>query len=177
MINHEPFDIDGELKVTLLMNFTIHDGKLRGLSSLTNITETKTVCKENNTIVMFNTTLRMRNAEVFYNWTRSGFLLTQEGTFWIKADVMDFYIEIVLNMTDQKKVTYNVVSTLLAKPEDVKMKFEGLGFLDYGVNALLRTMFRFFKGKLKIAIESIVKHIVDQKVYIIVKHHNNPLFS
>lgn len=124
---------------------------------------------------MFNTTLRVRNAKIFYKWTRKGpFGFTQRGTFWMKADVIDFYIEIIFNTTEKKNVTYSVASTLFAKPEDVTMEFKGLGILDYGVNFGIKTMYKLFKGKLDKAIESLVNLIVKQKVDVVVQSHNNP---
>lgn len=95
----------------------------------------------------------------------------------MKADVIDFYIEIIFNMTEKKNVTYSVASTLFAKPEDVTMEFKGLGFLDYGVNFGIKGMYKLFKGKLDKAIESLVNLIVKQKVDVVVQSHNNPRLS
>lgn len=169
-------DLDSDLQVTFFMK--IHDGKLTGLSTLINTTETKTTCNENSNIVKFNTTLRMTNARIDYNWTRRGpFGFTQTGTFWMQADVLDFYLEVLLDMTDENKVTYDVTYTLFAKPEDVTMEFKGLGLLDYGINFGLRAMYKFFKEKLDKAIELAVKFILEQKIGIVVQIHNSRLFK
>lgn len=95
----------------------------------------------------------------------------------MQADVLDFYLEVLLDMTDANKVTYSVTYTLFAKPEDVTMEFKGLGILDYGINFGLRTMYKFFKEKLDKAIELAVAFILEQKIGIVVEIHNSRIFK
>lgn len=135
----------------------LHDGELRGLSTLSNVTDLKVFCNDDD-IIVFTTTLRLRDAEIVYKWTRK-VVFKLKGYAWMKAKEVDFDLEVRLNTTGG--LNFEVTNSLVTKVDDFQVGFKGLGMLNPVVKKVLK---KIWKKKAAVKIETLIKRSLEKKL-------------
>ncbi|XP_035225800.1 uncharacterized protein LOC118198266 [Stegodyphus dumicola] len=150
---HDPLDLGNAYGNKL------RDGVLRGLSSLTNVTDLDVYC--NSDTVIFATTLGMKDAEIRYKWRRK-LLFSFMGSVWTKAKEVHFSIKVSLNTT--RETRFAVTDIKVTKLEGFEFGFTGLGPLNHLLKSFVKVMYQVWTKRVIRIIQKLIKTAVESQL-------------
>lgn len=145
-------------------------GIMKGFSTFTNITDIKAFCTEDGKTI-FNTTLRMNDAEVAYSRKRNGLFSLPKAFASMKASILDCTLEIFFNYPGE--IGFKVNKCKLSEGADFKIELSSLS----GIASFSMNYFKIFREKTESVIEWIMRDLMEVKLLQVVQTNDGLSWS
>lgn len=133
---------------------------MRGLSTLTNLTDFEVYCAEKNLIV-FTSAVGLKNIHVRYNWDYD--LLFSFGGM-ISVQIREINVDFDVRLNSTKGMNFDVNRLAITKLNGFQFGFSGLGPFNPFAKTIMRMVSWFRKGKEKEKLESYMREALEKKL-------------